>query len=438
MTAEVKNVYESYLNVQSPFLVTNNVEFIEYRDISAQKEQLNGESRSVTFNIDYVDDYIYLEKSYFVMDIDLVKTDGSRYTDSADIALTNNGLMYLFNHAEFRIDSVLIESFNHPGLTTTIAGLLKYDYGTTETVGQDFGWTIDNFDYSAKGADNPGFKARSALILKGTSTIGNYKFIVPFTHIFGTAGKVLRGARVKITFLRSSSLDSNAIYKTSVQASNADTVADGKIEIKDMIFMVAVPRLNEGTNAHLTEYFASKPLIPFQFLVKHLEIKEVNTSKGFNWNLSFSSKDQKLVGIVVGFQTDREKAQKKNAAVFDNLKAEHAEVQLNGITYPGSVLNSLDTESCTDLYVQFKEFRKMFSTGFPEADSIDFKTVFPIHCFNLMHQKVKTLNDPYNVGLRFRFKNNVAANTICYALFFFEKYLTFTTYGDTKMTPMVM
>ena len=37
MTAEVKNVYESYLNVQAPFLVSNNVEYIEYRDISAKK-----------------------------------------------------------------------------------------------------------------------------------------------------------------------------------------------------------------------------------------------------------------------------------------------------------------------------------------------------------------------------------------------------------------
>ena len=93
MTAEVKNVYESYLNVQAPFLVSNNAEYIEYRDISAQKEQLNGESRSITLNVDYFDDYVLLEDSYFVIDIDLLKaSDGARYANTSDIALTNNGL----------------------------------------------------------------------------------------------------------------------------------------------------------------------------------------------------------------------------------------------------------------------------------------------------------------------------------------------------------
>jgi len=85
--------------------------------------------------------------------------------------------------------------------------------------------------------------------------------------------------------------------------------------------MVAVPRLNDVANAQLTEYFASKPLIPFQFMSKHLETKEVTTSKDFNWTLSFPSKDQKLIGIVIAFQIDREKDQKKNVALFDNLKS---------------------------------------------------------------------------------------------------------------------
>ena len=213
---------------------------------------------------------------------------------------------------------------------------------------------------------------------------------------------------------------------------------DGKVMINDLVLMVACPKLNESVQAQISEYLRSKPTIPLQFTVKHLESKAVNTSSTFNWNLSFSSRDQKLYGIAVVFQTNRLNNQKANAAVFDNLKTEHAEVQLNGIIYPGNILNALDTESFSDLYLRYKEFRKLFTSGYPEVDSGEYKTAFPMYCFNLMHQKTKTLSDPYNVGLRFKFKTNVAADTTCYALFYFEKYLTFTTFGDNKMVPMVM
>lgn len=438
MSAETKNVYESYLDIKSPYLVTEGVEFIEYRDISAQKEQLNGESRSITFNIDYTDDYTLLQKSYFILDVDLMKTDGNRYANTAEIALSNNGLMYLFNRVEYAIEGAVIEAFNDPGITTTVDGMLKYDQTTSESIGGDFGWVLDTYDYAAKGADNNAFKVRSELILKTDTTIGHYRYIIPFTHIFGSSNKILRAAKLKITFLRSSSLDSNAIYKSSAQTSGADNVDNGKIVINDFIMMVAVPKLNESLHAQITSYLAEKPKIPYQFPIKHIESKEVATGKYFNWNLSFPSKDRKLYGAAIIFQTDRNGDQKKNISVFDNLKVEHAELQMNGITYPGTVLNALDIKTYTDLYHRFVEFRKLFSSGHPEINSKEFRTAFPMYCFNLMLQKTKILNDPYNIGLRFKFHANAPANTTCYCIFFLERYITLTTFGDHKMTPMIL
>ena len=156
--SEVKSVVESYLDLASPLVVSDSVEFIEYRDVSAPKEQLNGVSKSITLNIDYTDEYVLLQKSYFVLKLDLVKTDDSKYADADEIAITNNGIMQLFSTAEFRIGGAEIERFSEPGIATTVTGMLKYNFGDSEVTGKEYGWFLDRDKFSAVSADNRGFE----------------------------------------------------------------------------------------------------------------------------------------------------------------------------------------------------------------------------------------------------------------------------------------
>jgi len=54
------------------------------------------------------------------------KNDNTAYANADAVALTNNGIMYLFSSISYRLSSQEIESVHNPGEATTMLGLRKY------------------------------------------------------------------------------------------------------------------------------------------------------------------------------------------------------------------------------------------------------------------------------------------------------------------------
>src|SRR5207237_8160224 len=130
-------------------------------------------------------------------------------------------------------------------------------------------------------------KNRNNIKLKGTN-IGVYTFLLPFSHIFGDCNKILKGAKISVTFVRNSSYDNNDLFKSASKiggtgADKDEFYSDGKLNIQEFIFRVAVPKLSVFSNALLTDYLITKPQIFLQFNTKHLENSPVLQSKQFNW-----------------------------------------------------------------------------------------------------------------------------------------------------------
>ena len=96
----------------------------------------------IYINIELQDLFTYPAESYIVFDGRLTKTDGTAYANADAVALTNNGLMYLFSNISYRLSSQEIESVHHPGQATTMLGLLKYsdDFWPQSTVEKGHGY----------------------------------------------------------------------------------------------------------------------------------------------------------------------------------------------------------------------------------------------------------------------------------------------------------
>ena len=56
----------------------------------------------------------------------MTKADDTAYANADAVALTNNGLMYLFSQVTYQLSNQDIETVFHPGQATTMLGLLNY------------------------------------------------------------------------------------------------------------------------------------------------------------------------------------------------------------------------------------------------------------------------------------------------------------------------
>ena len=69
-------------------------EYNEYQPITGT--QLNSAGQ-ITITIENQDQFLHLQNSYLLIEGEVLKADNARYADANLIALTNNGLLYLFS-----------------------------------------------------------------------------------------------------------------------------------------------------------------------------------------------------------------------------------------------------------------------------------------------------------------------------------------------------
>ena len=164
---------------------------------------------------------------YIVFEGRLTKTDGTDYANADAVALTNNGLMYLFSNISYRLPNQEIESVHHPEQATTMLGLLKYSDDFSRAQGLNQLWKKDTAT-TAVVADNAGFNARQSYLIASPTAKGTFSFTVPLKHIFGFCedyDKIVYGLKHTLTLVRKA--DDDAIF--CANAADAGKVTIDKI-----------------------------------------------------------------------------------------------------------------------------------------------------------------------------------------------------------------
>ena len=84
----------------------NSYESDEYQAITGT--QLNNAGQ-ITITTENQDQFLQLHNSYLLIEGDVLKADSTRYADADPIALTNNGVMYLFSGLKLTLTGQLVE-----------------------------------------------------------------------------------------------------------------------------------------------------------------------------------------------------------------------------------------------------------------------------------------------------------------------------------------
>ena len=95
-------------------------EYDEYQPITGTQLHSVGQ---ITTTIENQDQFLHLHNSYLLIEGDVFKTDNTRYADADLIALTNNGLLYLFSSLKLTLAGQEVEHVDYPGHAPSLLGL---------------------------------------------------------------------------------------------------------------------------------------------------------------------------------------------------------------------------------------------------------------------------------------------------------------------------
>ena len=422
MSSEILNWTESPSIDES----IEKYEFHEYEPVACPDLNKTGEIR---INIELQDLMTHPAESYIQFEGRLTKADGAAYANTDAVALTNNGLMYLFKQITYQLSNQEIESVYNPGQATTMLGMLKYPDDFAKAQGLNQLWTKDT-TATAVIAENTGFGVRQAHLIRKPTVKGTFSFIVPLKHIFGFCDdydKIVYGFKHTLTLVRQS--DDDAIFR-------ANAAGAGKVNIDRISWLM--PHVDPADMAKMQLYktIETKVKLPVAFRARQCEIITVPTSTTFSWRLSVRTASEKPRYIIVGFQTEKAGDQEKNPSIFDHCDLKNMYIMVNQNRYPAVDYNlSFPNQQFSRAYRDATTFSEKFygMNDLITQSNIapaDYKELFPLMVFDLSKQREKLKSSVVDIHLKATFNTAVPAKTEAFAVVISDKLLNFESDGS--------
>ena len=434
MTTE--EVTSEYLNILESIKSDNSTESYQYHDYSPQSQSnLNDRSTSIEININADNTYVLPSASFLIVEGRLRKADGTAYDANDEVALVNNGIMYMFKEISYSINSREVERIVSPGHTSSMINYLSYpdDYNTSEALMSC--WAKDTTPHATSskfmrsaviqaGATttptenqnyNQGFATRKYFLMSSNPR-GSFQFVIPFSHMFGFGeyDKVMWGLKHTLKLVRDST-DNLAIHR-------AAGVDNGEIELNRIYWSIPHIKVEPVKLSELRNIILNKETIPIAFNGRNSQSTNVTPdAPDFKWPLSVSMGIEKPRWLIFGFQTDKNTTQEQNPAIFDTVSLSNAYVTLNSQRYPQyDIPTNFTQNKYAKLYTMFNSFKKEYYgfnslVGGTQVNFPAFKTLFPILVFDVRKQDETMKSGVMDMMVFFSFHDRVPANTRVYA-----------------------
>lgn len=410
-------------------LIDESIQEYEYHEYEPQARTNLNSAGEIVINIELQDLFTHPCESYLVFEGRLTKNDGTAYANADLVALTNNGIMYLFSNISYRLSNQEIESVHHPGQATTMLGLLKYSDDFSKAQGLNQLWRKDTAA-TAVIADNEGFKTRHSYLIQQPTDKGTFSFRIPLKHIFGFCedyDRIVYGLKHTLTLVRKSNDD--AIFR----ANAADA---GKVTLEKISWFVPHVLPADAEKFPIYKNIESKVSIPVAYRTRQCDTITVPEATVFSWRLGVKSAPEKPRWVIIGFQTEKSGDQTKNPAVFDHVNVKNMYTMLNSTRYPAVDYNlSFANQQFSRAYGDASMFGVKYF-GMDELitrsniSPVDYKTLYPLFVFDVSKQSEKLKSSVVDVQIRAVFNEAVPAGTQAYAVVISDKLLTFQSDGS--------
>ena len=424
-------------------------EYKEYNPIAGNVGDLN--RGSIVIVIEAQDIYTHPAESFLIVEGELIKANDTRYLLNDEVALINNGIMYLFSDVRYHLASHEIEVLQNPGHATTMLGMLKFPDDFSKSQGLNQCWIKDTGEGDANPGNNgnEGFKLRRNYIINmpedsanGDSNKGTFSFKIPLKYFFGFCEdyrKILYGMQQRLTLTRTG--NNNAILKRNAAAGGA--ADDGKVNIKKISWFMPHVIPSDAYRLQLNKIIERKEKIPVGYRMLQCDNIPVTQGAPFTWRLGVKSSPDIPRFIIVGFQTNKNNDQTTNPAVFDHCQVRNIYVTLNAKRYPDiDYENDFRINNFSRIYGDAAAFRKKFYNmdelvSNHNINPVDYKNLYPLFVFDVTKQSEKLKTSVSDIHIKASFNNNnPPAGTIAYAVIISDRLFHFVSDGS-KITNIV-
>ena len=89
---------DSIFELEEELIEADSIKSYEYNEYLPTSGSSLNTPGTITVHIESQDEFYHPRRSCLLVNAELVKSNGTRYTASTDIALCNNGIMHLFSN----------------------------------------------------------------------------------------------------------------------------------------------------------------------------------------------------------------------------------------------------------------------------------------------------------------------------------------------------
>ena len=424
-------------------------EYKEYNPLAGNIGDLN--RGSIVIVIESQDIYTHPAESFLIVEGELIKDDGTRYVNDDEVALINNGIMYLFSDVRYHLASHEIEVLQNPGHATTMLGMLKFPDDFSKSQGLNQCWIKDTGagDGNTGANGNEGFKLRRNYIINmpedenGNSNKGKFNFKIPLKYFFGFCEdyrKTIYGMQQRLTLTRNG--DNDAILRRNA-AVGGGAVANGKVNLTKISWFMPHVIPSDAYRLQLDKIIERKEKIPVGYRMLQCDNIPVPQGAPFTWRLGVKSSPDIPRFIIVGFQTGKNNDQTVNPAIFNHCDVRNIYVTLNAKRYPDiDYENNFKINKFSRIYGDAAAFRKKFYNmdelvSNHNINPVDYKNLYPLFVFDVTKQSEKLKTSVSDIHIKASFNgNNPPAGTIAYAVIISDRLFHFVSDGS-KITNIV-
>ena len=420
---------DAILDIDDKFEEADAIKSYEYSEYLPTSGSNLNTPGTITIHIESQDEFFHPRRSYLLVEGEVLKEDGTRYTKTDDLALCNNGIMHLFSNAKYEIAGQEIENINNPGIAGVLMGAAKFplDYSTGAGLMQC--WAPNTADSQL--INTKGYEARKKYIIGDSKPVGTFSFMIELENVFGFVedyAKVTYGMRHRLTLVRKS--DNDAILR-------ATGVKAGKVNLTKVAWMMPRVIPNDDSKAELNQLVEDGARIDVGYRMRQCNVADIAKSvTSFDWRLGVRTAPEKPRYILIALQEGKSNNQEKNASVFDHLNVTQMSVKLNDTKYPArDVTADFAKHKFVEYYKMFSNFSQDYYgldplTSGTSMDLLTYKKLFPIFYFDVSKQSERFAQSVVDVTVRMKFGANVPDNVIAHALIISDRRIIFKSDGQ--------